>query len=81
MITEDLARRPTHPTLDMYGADPDTPSFARNCLLARRMVEAGIRFIQLYDMGWDSHDALLESHKRQCRAIDKPIAALIQDLA
>lgn len=74
-------KKETVATLDMYGADPETPSFARNCLLARRMVEAGIRFIQMYDMGWDSHDTLEKSHQRQCQAIDKPIAALIQDLA
>ncbi|MCP4170929.1 MAG: DUF1501 domain-containing protein, partial [Fuerstiella sp.] len=67
-------------TLTDYAADPQKPSFGRNCLLARRMVERGIRFIQLYDMGWDSHDSLEMSHRRQCAAVDRPIAALIRDL-
>lgn len=70
----------TKATLTSYGADPQKPSFARNCLLARRMVESGVRFIQLYDMGWDSHDSLEASHRRQCDAVDRPIAALIRDL-
>ncbi|MEC9093190.1 MAG: DUF1501 domain-containing protein [Planctomycetota bacterium] len=67
-------------TLEQYGADPLEPSFARNCLLARRMVESGVRFIQLYDMGWDSHGSLLNDHRKQCQAVDRPIAALINDL-
>lgn len=67
-------------TLDHYGADPKKPSFANNCLLARRLAERGVRFIQLYDMGWDSHDNLFQQHQRQCKAVDQPIAALIQDL-
>jgi uncharacterized protein (DUF1501 family) len=67
-------------TLDQYGVDTAKPSFARNCLLARRMVQKGVRFVQLYDMGWDSHDELDAQHRRQCRAIDQPIAALLNDL-
>lgn len=70
----------TSETLELYGADRNQPSFARNCLLARRMVERGVRFVQLYDMGWDSHDKLQENHSRQCRAIDQAAAALIKDL-
>tara|TARA_Y100000758_G_scaffold173449_1_gene123295 strand:+ start:7011 stop:8408 length:1398 start_codon:yes stop_codon:yes gene_type:complete len=70
----------TATTLKMYGADPAKPSFARNCLMARRMVESGIRFVQLYDMGWDSHGSLKSSHERQCQAVDRPIAALLRDL-
>lgn len=70
----------TSKTLEDYGADPSTPSFARNCVLARRMIEAGIRFVQLYDMGWDSHGSLQNDHDRQCKAVDQPIAALINDL-
>jgi hypothetical protein len=67
-------------TLDFYGADPAKPSLARNCLLARRLVEDGVRFIQLYDRGWDSHTDIDREHKRQCAAADRPIAALITDL-
>jgi len=67
-------------TLDLYGADPAKPSLDRNCLLARRLVEDGVRFIQLYDRGWDSHTDIDREHKRQCAAADRPIAALITDL-
>ena len=67
-------------SLNAYGVEPQKPSFARNCLLARRMVESGVRFVQLYDMGWDSHGSLEQSHRRQCSAVDRPIAALIRDL-
>lgn len=67
-------------TLDFYGADLAKPSLARNCILARRLVESGVRFIQLYDRGWDSHTDMDREHKRQCLAADRPIAALITDL-
>ena len=67
-------------TLEQYGISNGAPSFARNCLHARRMVESGVRFIQLYDMGWDSHDGLQSQHRRQCEAVDQPIAALLEDL-
>ena len=70
----------TAETLTLYGADRKRPSFARNCLLARRMVEQGIRFIQLYDMGWDSHGSLERDHAQQCQAIDQGVAALLTDL-
>lgn len=70
----------TRATLDLYGVEPGKPSFANNCLLARRMVERGVRFVQLYDMGWDSHGTLVEQHTRQCQAIDQAIAGLITDL-
>jgi len=66
--------------LDLYGADRVKPSFARNCLMARRLVERGVRFVQLYDRGWDSHTDIDREHKRQCAAADRPIAALIADL-
>ncbi|MFT7640910.1 MAG: hypothetical protein ACI9G1_002654 [Pirellulaceae bacterium] len=66
--------------LELYGADPSTPSFANNCLLARRLVEKGVRFVQLYDRGWDSHTDIEREHKRQCNAADRPIAALLKDL-
>lgn len=67
-------------TLELYGADPAKPSFANNCLLARRMVEDGVRFVQLYDRGWDSHTNIDKEHKRQCAAADRPVAGLIKDL-
>ena len=71
--------------LEDYGAQPGQASFANNCLLARRLSEAGVRFIQLYDWGWDIHgtstgDDLLDSFPKKCAQIDRPIAALIRDL-
>ena len=66
-------------TLEAYGANPSTSSFANNCLLARRLV-SGVRFVQLYDRGWDSHTDIEKQHVRQCRGVDRPIAALIKDL-
>lgn len=64
----------------------DDPTFANNCLLARRLVEAGVRFVQLYDWGWDHHGSSLgesidETLPIKCQASDRPIAALIRDLA
>ena len=67
-------------TLKLYGADPDQPSFARSCLLARRMVERGVRFISLYHEGWDAHSNVVGYSKRNCKATDQGAAALIQDL-
>ena len=67
-------------TLAHYGADRVRPSFARNCLLARRLIEGGVRFVQLYDRGWDSHTDMDREHRRQCAAADRPIAALLADL-
>lgn len=67
-------------TLALYGARLGERSFANNCLMARRLIERGTRFVQLYDMGWDSHGSLIKEHPRQCRGIDRPCAALIQDL-
>ncbi|MEO1974271.1 MAG: DUF1501 domain-containing protein, partial [Pirellulaceae bacterium] len=58
----------TKDTLDLYGAESGKASFANNCLLARRLVEDGIRFVQLYDRGWDSHTNIEHEHKRQCGA-------------
>lgn len=66
--------------LDAYGATPGKASFANNCLLARRLAERDVRFIQLYDRGWDSHTDIDNEHRRQCAAVDKPIAALLMDL-
>ena len=67
-------------TLTAYGADPGKHSFANNCLLARRLVERDVRFVQLYDRGWDSHTDIRNQHKRQCSETDRPIAALLKDL-
>ena len=75
----DLEDEPDH-ILKLYGADPAKPSFARNCLLARRLVERGVRFVQLYDRGWDSHTNMDMEHRRQCAASDQPAAALLTDL-
>ncbi|WP_266362947.1 DUF1501 domain-containing protein [Tellurirhabdus rosea] len=71
--------------LDLYGADPNKGSFARNCLLARRLVERGVRFVQLFDWGWDTHgtsaDGSIETGLRnKCQASDQAVAALLKDL-
>jgi hypothetical protein len=71
-------------TKQLYGMDrPETAVFGRNCLLARRLVENGVRFIQLYSGAgskWDSHKGIETNHTRLCRAVDKPIAGLLADL-
>jgi uncharacterized protein (DUF1501 family) len=67
-------------TLDMYGAEPDKPSFARACLLARRMIERGVRFINIYHEGWDAHTDVTGNHKANCGATDRASAALVMDL-
>jgi hypothetical protein len=67
-------------TLDLYGAVPGKPSFANNCLLARRLVERGVRFVQLYHEAWDQHDRLVEDIAENCRDTDQACAGLIQDL-
>ncbi len=68
-------------TKDMYGLNnPATAAFGRKCLLARRLVEKGVRFVQLYSGGWDSHDFLQRAHSSLIRSIDQPVAALIKDL-
>jgi hypothetical protein len=69
----------------MYGAKPGEASFANNCLLARRLVEKGVRFVQLFDWGWDIHgtgtgDDLLNSFPKKCEQIDQACAALVTDL-
>ncbi|KAB7729056.1 DUF1501 domain-containing protein [Rudanella paleaurantiibacter] len=71
--------------MDLYGADPNVGSFARNCLLARRLVERGVRFVQLFDWGWDTHgtsaDGALEiGLKNKCRESDQAVAGLLKDL-
>lgn len=71
-------------TLALYGADPAIPSFARNCLLARRLIERGTRFVQLYHTDWDHHgtaeSASLDKLKDRCSETDRPAAALVKDL-
>ena len=67
-------------TLEMYGADPDKPSFARACLLARRMIERGVRFVNIYHEGWDAHSDVAGNLRTNCGATDKASAALIMDL-
>lgn len=67
-------------TLEMYGADPDKPSFARACILARRMIERGVRFVNIYHEGWDAHSDVVGNLKNNCGATDKASAALIKDL-
>jgi hypothetical protein len=80
----DIAREPRR-VLQAYGAEPGASSFANNCLLARRLVEQGVRFVQLFDWGWDFHgtgprEDLLDGLTRKCATMDRPVAALIQDL-
>lgn len=75
----------TKATLDSYGATPGGSSFANNCLLARRLVEQGVRYVQLFDWGWDFHATGAETDIRggltnKCATMDKPVAALIKDL-
>jgi uncharacterized protein DUF1501 len=67
-------------TLALYGAEPDKPSFARACLLARRMIERGVRFVNIYHEGWDAHTDVIGNHKTNCGATDKASAALVLDL-
>lgn len=67
-------------TLQAYGATPGKGSFANNCLLARRLVERGVRFVQLCDQAWDHHTKLTAYLPKKCRQVDRPIAALIKDL-
>ena len=67
-------------TLDLYGAKPGGAGFANNCLLARRMVERGVRFVQLFDQGWDHHGSVFQRLPSKAKQVDQPIAALLQDL-
>lgn len=67
-------------TLDMYGCDPDKPSFARACLLARRMIERGVRFVNIYHEGWDAHSNVESNVRNNCKETDQASAALVMDL-
>lgn len=80
----DISNEPKH-VLEAYGATPGGASLANNCLLARRLTEAGVRFVQLFDWGWDFHGTgagtgLTDGLTNKCATMDKPIAALIKDL-
>jgi len=80
----DIARE-SNETLEAYGAKPGEASLANNCLLARRLVEQGVRFVQLFDWGWDYHgtspdQGLTDGLTKKCATMDKPVAALLKDL-
>jgi hypothetical protein len=76
----DLSKEPAR-TFDLYGPDSRKPgTFAANCMLARRLAERGVRFIQLFHRGWDQHNQLPKNIALQCRDIDQACAGLIQDL-
>jgi hypothetical protein len=70
---------------ELYGARPGASSFANNCLLARRLVERGVRYVQLYDWGWDTHgtgpgDDIVTALPKKCQEVDRPVAGLLKDL-
>jgi uncharacterized protein DUF1501 len=76
----DISKEPQH-VLDMYGPEVKTPgTYAANCLLARRLAERDVRFVQLFHMGWDHHGGLPKAIKGQCNDTDQPTAALLKDL-
>lgn len=70
----------TQETLDLYGAQPGAASFANNCLLARRLIEKGVRFVQLFHEAWDQHGNLTKDIQRNCLHTDQGCAALVSDL-
>jgi uncharacterized protein (DUF1501 family) len=80
----DISREPKE-ILEEYGATPNEASFANNCVLARRLIEKGVRFVQLFDWGWDFHGTNDREDIRggltsKCARMDRPVAALIRDL-
>lgn len=75
----DLSGEPQH-VFDMYGAELGKPSFANNCILARRLVERGVRFVELFHESWDQHGALVTDLRKNCRDTDQASAALVKDL-
>jgi hypothetical protein len=75
----EIGKEPKH-ILDMYGAEPGKPSFANNCLLTRRLLERGVRFVQLFHEAWDQHGNLKHDLKKNCEDTDRPCAALVKDL-
>jgi len=72
--------RESKATLELYGAEPGKPSFANNCLYARRLLERGVRFVQLYHEAWDQHGNLVKDLKKNCLDTDRACAALVKDL-
>lgn len=80
----DLSNEPRH-ILDLYGAEPGKTSFANNCLLARRLIEKGVRMVQLVDLDWDHHGDtelrdIMTALPKQCRSVDRAVAGLLRDL-
>ena len=75
----DIQREPAE-VHELYGTKPGKPSFANNCLLARRLVERGVRFVHLFEADWDHHGSVFRSLPRKCQQVDRPIAALLTDL-
>jgi hypothetical protein len=75
----DISQEPKE-VLDMYGAEPGKSSFANNCLLARRLVERGVRYVQLFHEAWDQHGNLVADLKKNCKNTDQASAALVKDL-
>lgn len=75
----DISKEPKH-ILDMYGVEPGKPSFAMNCLLARRLIERGVRFVELFHEAWDQHGNLVADLKKNCKNTDQASAALVKDL-
>jgi hypothetical protein len=75
----DVTREPQH-ILDLYGAKPGKTSFANTCLLARRLLEKGVRFVEIFHEAWDQHGALVKDLKHNCEDTDQACAALVQDL-
>jgi uncharacterized protein (DUF1501 family) len=75
----DISKEPKQ-ILEMYGAEPGKSSFANNCLLARRLVQRGVRFVQLFHEAWDQHGNLVNDLKKNCLNTDRACAALVKDL-
>ena len=75
----DISKEPKH-ILDMYGAEPGKSSYANSCLLARRLVERGVRFVQIFHESWDQHGNLVGDLKKNCKNTDQASAALVKDL-
>jgi uncharacterized protein (DUF1501 family) len=75
----DISKEPKE-VLEMYGAEPGKSSFANNCLLARRLIERGVRFVELFHESWDQHGNLVNDLKKNCKDTDKSSAALVKDL-
>jgi hypothetical protein len=75
----DISQEPEH-ILEMYGVEPGKPSFAATCLLARRLVERGVRFVEIFHEAWDQHGALVADITKNCQRTDQATAALLTDL-